>query len=74
MKILKIPGRFCRESRIGSRIELCGTTIPVRGKQKRRSPTGNRKGRDKEIEGTFLEAKGREYSKKERVVDCVGFC
>ena len=65
MKILKISRRFYRERKTESTTELCGTTIPVRGKQGRRRPIVNRKGKETEVEGTFLEAKGRECPRKD---------
>lgn len=65
MKILKISRRFYRERKIGSTIELCGPTIPGRGTQGRRRPIGNREGKETEVEGTLLEAKGGECPRKE---------
>lgn len=64
MKILKIYRRFYRERKIESTIELCGTTIPVRGEQERGRPIGNREVKEKEAEGVFLEDKGRECPKE----------
>lgn len=64
MKILKISRRFYRERKIESTIELCGTAIPVRGEQERGRPVGNREGKEKEIEGAFLEDKGRECPRR----------
>lgn len=60
MTILKISRRFYRERKIESTIDLCGTTVPVRDKQGRRRPIGNREGKETEVGNTFLEAKGRE--------------
>lgn len=60
MQIHKISKRFCRETKRGSRRKPCGTTH-VKDKQKKKGSTGNREGTNKEVEGKFLEARGKVF-------------
>ena len=73
MEILKISRRFYRERKIESTIELCGTTIPVRGEQERGRPIGNREGKEKEAEARFWKTK-EESVPRRRVAVYVELC
>ena len=72
MKILKIYRIFYRERKIESTIELCGTTIPVRGEQERGRPIGNREVKEKEEKACFWKTK--EENVPRRVAVYVELC